>query len=625
MLLLLLAAQTAQAALHPADAVLYLETPDLAEVRSAYGSTALARLLADPDVRAVSEGLLGVDDPLVGLLGLLDGAAAMYELPPPSEVLFHDLRSFSFSISAAGDLELALRFETATARAEFETYTAPLVGRGWARVAEADLMLLGSQAHKAGELAARMRAEGASLADRPERFPGAEHFGEPEGPTVVEGFWIPTDDPLADFALAPLAAFADGLLGGTLGVARGGGHWRIHLARGRFVTESFERAGPWNSAVGVGSVRDSALALLHPGARVGWVVQFDPQGLAAQLAARLGDTPASHLVGDAAASLEPEVAFNLIPAASLFAAPDVRIVAGVAERDALVAALDAWVEGRADEHVSLRRSSYRGLALYTAELHYELGTPFPLPFDPLALFSPSIAVLDDRVICTTTARYAKDEIRRLTEGEGFPPGWRERAGIPAHAVELGFADWMGYLSDTYASARSLAPMAAALGAELPFDSLDLPQSNLVARFFEPGRYWKRRIDGGLVFHGESSFGPEAPLLVFFLPALLFAPDAPHSAARAPAWFDPAEVPARSAATRAALARVEELLSAHRGERGAYPDELHELERLFGGAELPRDGWDRPLRYRRAGEGYELWSVGPDGVDESGAGDDILPG
>jgi hypothetical protein len=42
-----------------------------------------------------------------------------------------------------------------------------------------------------------------------------------------------------------------------------------------------------------------------------------------------------------------------------------------------------------------------------------------------------------------------------------------------------------------------------------------------------------------------------------------------------------------------------------------------------------DGWDRPVCYRCPGpvhkRGWDLWSCGPNGVDEQGGGDDILVG
>jgi hypothetical protein len=45
-------------------------------------------------------------------------------------------------------------------------------------------------------------------------------------------------------------------------------------------------------------------------------------------------------------------------------------------------------------------------------------------------------------------------------------------------------------------------------------------------------------------------------------------------------------------------------------------------------ELIHDAWGRPLRFQKPGpvhKGWDLWSVGPDGIDEHGAGDDLLVG
>ena len=41
-----------------------------------------------------------------------------------------------------------------------------------------------------------------------------------------------------------------------------------------------------------------------------------------------------------------------------------------------------------------------------------------------------------------------------------------------------------------------------------------------------------------------------------------------------------------------------------------------------GAALPLDGWDRALVYRTVDGGYKLYSMGPNGEDDDGGGDDI---
>jgi hypothetical protein len=87
-------------------------------------------------------------------------------------------------------------------------------------------------------------------------------------------------------------------------------------------------------------------------------------------------------------------------------------------------------------------------------------------------------------------------------------------------------------------------------------------------------------------------------------------------------FDPNSC--RSAATKwaaadanLALLRAALALQAHRAERGAYPDELAALVPAYLEA-VPTDPFDgKPLRYRRDGGSYVLYSVGPDRRDDGG--------
>jgi hypothetical protein len=72
---------------------------------------------------------------------------------------------------------------------------------------------------------------------------------------------------------------------------------------------------------------------------------------------------------------------------------------------------------------------------------------------------------------------------------------------------------------------------------------------------------------------------------------------------------------RGAATAGAL-QVALALKAHHRERGGYPVTLAELEQ--SGWKLPRDPFcQRPYHYRRETSGFTVWSVGPDGRDDSG--------
>ena len=63
------------------------------------------------------------------------------------------------------------------------------------------------------------------------------------------------------------------------------------------------------------------------------------------------------------------------------------------------------------------------------------------------------------------------------------------------------------------------------------------------------------------------------------------------------------------------------LAAYRADHGAYPAKLSELTPKYV-AEVPKDIFStEPLRYRRRGDGYLLYSVGVNGTDDGGRGYD----
>ncbi len=66
------------------------------------------------------------------------------------------------------------------------------------------------------------------------------------------------------------------------------------------------------------------------------------------------------------------------------------------------------------------------------------------------------------------------------------------------------------------------------------------------------------------------------------------------------------------------------------DQDSYPRDLKALSAgteaypggFLAGDSLPVDGWGRDYRYLLTSAGYHLWSVGPDGVDQKGMGDDL---
>ena len=61
------------------------------------------------------------------------------------------------------------------------------------------------------------------------------------------------------------------------------------------------------------------------------------------------------------------------------------------------------------------------------------------------------------------------------------------------------------------------------------------------------------------------------------------------------------------------------VAAHRAEHGSYPDSLADLE--AEGWDLPADSFGGgPFHYRREGDGFVVWSIGPDMEDDNAARD-----
>jgi len=77
-------------------------------------------------------------------------------------------------------------------------------------------------------------------------------------------------------------------------------------------------------------------------------------------------------------------------------------------------------------------------------------------------------------------------------------------------------------------------------------------------------------------------------------------------------------------SREALEQVGFALAAYHAEHSAYPDSLIELVPKYI-SQLPNDPTAKgPLRYGRHGDGFLLYSVGPNGVDDEGRTLDSLP-
>ncbi len=235
--------------------------------------------------------------------------------------------------------------------------------------------------------------------------------------------------------------------------------------------------------------------------------------------------------------------------------------------------------------------------------------------------------------------------------------------LPPKVSSCSFSDIKTTIQTLYEAATGTLNLLS-LPDNIPIDLALLPGSDTVAKHFFPTTSYSTESQEGIFFRTVSPFGPEALLAVTAgtaMGAILFAKiKVGHAVvganpAQAPRTRKKPQIvplpgrkaPARKAAlpppaspaTPAQKRRVQEdfdLLSSglviYKVETGSYPVSLEILLKptpdyphgfLPDRTALPKDPWGRPYKYQRTSSGYRLWSVGPNGKDEGGKGDDIL--
>jgi hypothetical protein len=502
--------------------------------------------------------------------------------------------------------------------------------------------------------------------------PGRAAFGSAAGVPMVELYMQPVlERVLAEEApqALPLLDLAEGLFGPLASMVIRGGHWRIGIDEGQFVTQGLAEpgaAGPMSGLIGAKPLSASALTLVHPDALVTSVTSLDTAVLAKtieMLAAEAGEGTLDQLEEaygfrperDIAGALGDAIAYSLTPLRSLIAAPNLMGAAALDDREAFIRGMDGLfaLAGDLGGDVQVNRSEYRGSMVYTVSftgMFDGMGMDF-LPIDPASFFKPTITVMTDRVLVTTIPTHAKKEIRRVAkllkneEAPGIHKGITAM-GVPDGATTVGYADWPVFFGNLYTQLKSLAPMIAQMaGEDLPVDVAALPDAELLTRHFKPSERWTRRADGRVQHYARSSIGPETLMFPLAAAGIALPRAMSVQSFEEPQWAEAEliEVEAVSAPVpvepgELALGRTQDLLVEisvairlyQLDHKGANPTSLAELLEktetypdgyLEGGA-VPQDGWGQAFVFESTAAGYALRSIGPDGKDEKGAGDDL---
>jgi hypothetical protein len=432
---------------------------------------------------------------------------------------------------------------------------------------------------------------------------------------------------------------------------------RMRLVEQRFVTDIVAGGltASWLESFGKQPVRASADGLA-----------FVPADAAGVLATRL-DVPTfrSELVrllgleeGETLAKLESEHGFDLrkdvldnlaggvvaylMPPASI-GVPNATLAFDVLDPVALEKGLGGLLAAAAANGAVIKSTKYKTVSLWTFVPPSGESSPVQV--------TPSVAVVGKRALVTTNSAWLRKEIKRELEpvaGEHHPLSRLEN--VPEDVTVIGSMDWGATISSVYKIARS----ALALGGmmELPFDTgainAALPStSEPFTRYVRPTIGWGRRVEGGYHARIESSFGPETWLSLaafgFVAQQNIQRKLTEASAADVQAQedaVDPSSSPGEAEVsaveigeTRTTLSFLASRLAVYRIEHKRYPGRLPDLcqptpnfpRGFIDSDALPLDGWKRALAYEvaAAGDSFRLWSMGPNGIDEKGVGDDVL--
>lgn len=567
------------------------------------------------------------------------------------------------------DVQATVKFtgqELAVTR--YETTTAQQTLAGWA-VRDGTRIIAGMGGMEPDDVAGLVRE--ASVAAHPERLTDDGLTPPGEKGTIIYRAWSDMESigTEATMGLGSTLSELQGWASGFVPFLGTRGKWRVELDGTRFVTESLvERIGPartMDAAMGVAPVPAVAHSWVPAEAAGAWTTTVAPAEFETLLDRWLELPKDTNAAVGLSGLIDNACAVYLLPYPALMQAaqspPRVVIAMRTTDKDAFAKAMDAKtaaaLQANTKQRVDTKPYRRNPMWVFAAE---EEATPAqetaPASSSPFAALGgggdmrmrPTVALVGDRVLLTLSPTIARSEVKRLLDEKEAPPHALAKLaanGVPADAFEASTMDWGGFIGGLWDQARGLIPMLAQGGAE-PVDLTLLPTSADLFGGFQPTVSWSRRVPqegrASLVHaRSESSFGPETPLMMAGMMYLgagasrTVKPPAVETLSTQPTTpVVSADQTAAESLTRTnkALRTVKTALAVHKSQAGRFATTLDELlvgtdafpEGFLSDKKLPLDGWERALVYRaeQDGKSYELRSLGPDGVDQAGGGDDV---
>lgn len=275
--------------------------------------------------------------------------------------------------------------------------------------------------------------------------------------------------------------------------------------------------------------------------------------------------------------------------------------------------------------IKLVESEHEGRRLFELDVS---ATPAAM-----AMIQPAFAIDGAQLVATLQSTKALKTALNGVQGSGSLAQNSEFAGFikglqgKGTLTALGFSDVAKTFGSIYGQVAPMVSMFAGAAGDLPLDLSLMPTEQAIGRHLGYGFSGGYRTSGGLgVQRSVSQF-----TLTDFLPVLLTAGVVGVSVAEGVGVEQEAPEVSPEERVQADLQQLSAAMTVYKISQGGYPTALADLvkplpdyeEGCLGRPDLPLDPWGSGYFFRLNEKKKPfLWSAGPNGVDEGGAGDDI---
>ncbi|MFH0945141.1 MAG: type II secretion system protein GspG [Planctomycetota bacterium] len=364
-------------------------------------------------------------------------------------------------------------------------------------------------------------------------------------------------------------------------------------------------------------------------------VQGMMMGFGAQIAGE--GNPPLDLRNDILANIGPQ--FMLVaPQSSNAMVPSFLFMADVREGDKVTGSLQSLLKFGSDMsggQFSVKTAEYRETTIYQVDL--DASMPVPV--------SPCFAVHGGQFIIALSVSDLKRHIRQsekqedsIRDNEDFQ---RFFSKVPkdGHLTSLSYTDIRYSVESMYGQLAMVVPMLTmAADFELPVDIALLPTQETITNHLYGALSFSMDGKNGTVYESYGPIGGEVLGLAIVGAAGVGAivsvtsleQRSERASSKAPDTATYSEEETPSDQVRYDLSNLKTGVTIYKLQQGSLPETLAQLlepseaypQGCLGREDLPVDPWGNGYSYKTTASGYILWSLGPNGVDEGGQGDDI---